>query len=131
MSTHYLKLTKKTAVLTCHVPNRTCMPALPRHYISITFNYMQIHCQFTLCLNFLRSTNAKNRTDITANTAPTNPIYDIAPLSHTIPPIQLPPPIPRLKSPEYMADLRLGSYIKRHGRDSPECTENDHSCQAL
>ena len=96
-------LLKKTAVLTCHVPNRTCMPALPRHYISITFNYMQIRCQFTLCLNFLRSTNAKNRTDITANTAPTNPIYDIAPLSHTIPPIQLPPPIPRLKSPEYMA----------------------------
>ena len=64
---------------------------------------MQILCQFTLCLNFLRSTNAKNSTDITANTAPTKPIYDIAPLSHTIPPIQLPPPIPRLKSPEYMA----------------------------
>ena len=42
----------------------------------------------------------KNNTETAANAAPTKPICEICPLSHTIPPRKLPAPIPKLKIPE-------------------------------
>ena len=78
MSTHYLKLNRKSGI--ADIPRSKRNPhvsyAAPLYFYHI-FLYTT-HYQFTLCFNFLSSTNAKNNTDITANTAPTNPIYDLS-----------------------------------------------------
>ena len=44
----------------------------------------------------------KNTADITAKAAPTKPICGRCPFEQTIPPIQLPAPIPKLNIPEKM-----------------------------